>query len=105
MSGGGRCVQCSNQAQSLPVGTTRSTAKGYISVKTAEPNVWVSQHRHVMESVLGRALGRGENVHHKNGDRHDNRPENLELWVSYQPSGQRPTDLLEWADEIIRRYR
>lgn len=57
-----------------------------------------------MEQVLGRALLPGENVHHKNGVTLDNRPENLELWVSTQPSGQRPVDLLDWADEIYRRY-
>lgn len=36
-------------------------------------------HRHLMEQKLGRPLKRGEHVHHRNGDTHDNRFENLEL--------------------------
>lgn len=57
-----------------------------------------------MESVLGRALLPFENVHHKNGVRNDNRPENLELWVTKQPKGQRPEELVEYAVEILRQY-
>lgn len=57
-----------------------------------------------METVLGRPLVAGENVHHKNGVRSDNNPDNLELWVTTQPAGQRPEDLVAWAKEILARY-
>ena len=64
----------------------------------------IFQHREVMEKILGRALIPGENVHHMNGARADNRPENLELWSSHQPAGQRVADKVAWAREILKLY-
>lgn len=64
----------------------------------------IKEHRAVMEQVLGRALLPTETVHHKNGNRADNRPENLEVWVSRHPKGARVQDRVDDAVDLLRTY-
>lgn len=80
-----------NPSRAVVCNRRKLQKSGYVVVKVA--GEWIAEHRWVMERMLGRPLQRGENVHHRNGLRSDNRPENLELWAISQPYGQRFVDL------------
>lgn len=87
---------------------------GYVLVRNATGKL-VSEHRMIMEDLLGRPLRKGETVHHRNGQRADNTTDgpldsdfksgNLELWSSSQPSGQRVADKVAWARALLAEYR
>lgn len=105
-----RCMDCYIRERRRKAAKRWISTQGYalLSGHYDHPNAnrkgHIFEHQYVMAEMIGRPLLPGENVHHKNGVRDDNRPENLELWVVSQPSGQRASDLVDWAKEILTRY-
>lgn len=100
-----------------PDGTRKPGSCGYIVIKVN--GKWVLEHRYLMSQHLGKELGRYDYVHHKNGQRSDNRIENLELCsrgTNSHPPGQRmadmvpllltahPEELIKHQEEILRLF-
>lgn len=77
----------------------RTTINGYVALYLPDHHLagktgYVLEHRKVWEDANGRQLKTGEVVHHRNGNRLDNRPENLEVLSRHAHSQlHRPVDL------------
>lgn len=80
---------CANRAKAKSISQERHwhwkggrtvTEDGYVRVSVPKyPGKSIPEHRWIMEQHLGRPLNENEHVHHINGDKQDNRIENLEI--------------------------
>lgn len=110
LAGRHKSCGCWRQGPTARGAVEKTTQNGYVFVKVpGHPRAHkqtgrVREHIIVMEQILGRHLLPGEEVHHKNRIRSDNRPENLELWNTSHPAGARLTDLIAWAEELLKLY-
>ena len=87
--GNGQRLAWSEKRERMPVGSTRHDAHGYVLVKTVKGNGrWEKQHVLVMETMVKRRLFPGEVVHHVNGVKDDNRPQNLHLFMTMSAHNQ-----------------
>jgi hypothetical protein len=97
----GRTKSCGCQRKK----TGKKNKQGYNLIYSKSEKKYVLEHRYVYEQHYGIILTHSQNVHHINGDRLDNRIENLELWDTSQPSGQRVEDKIIFYKKLFESYK
>lgn len=90
-------------------GGRRKTEDGYILITVENypkkhKDGYIFEHIFVMSQLIGRLLLKGETVHHKNGVRDDNDPDNLELRVNNHGQGQNIKDLVPYWKKMLILY-
>lgn len=78
---------------------------GYRFVYCKTQRKYIIEHRYLYEKYYGIKLKPNQNLHHINGDRLDNRIENLELWDTSQPKGQRVEDKIRFYFDLVNEYK
>lgn len=63
------------------------------------------EHRIIMEEILGRKLTKDEIVHHKNENKKDNRPENLEVMTRKEHTKMHFPNGVQMNEEQYERWR
>lgn len=102
-------INSDTDLKNAPKGSGTITKYGYRQIichdhPNSRKDGQIFEHVFVMSNYLKRPLTKGETVHHKNGIKHDNRIENLELWSSSHPYGQRIEDKVKWCKEFLEEY-
>ena len=98
-SGGSKSCGCSRNKGG------KINSCGYKLIYSQPLKKYILEHRFVYEQHYGINLNNNQNIHHINGDRLDNRIENLELWDTSQPKGQRVGDKISFYFELVEKYK
>lgn len=83
------CARSKNGGHNKKAQSWWVNSKGYIEGRiwvTPSVQIRVKQHRWIMEGILGRPLEKWEDVHHKDGNKTNNSPSNLQLMSHGQHS-------------------
>lgn len=78
------------------------TGDGYFAI-TVDVLGRILEHRYIMQKSLGRKLKKFETVHHKNGNRLDNRLVNLQLFANAHGYGQSIRDLRDYLKTVPKK--
>jgi hypothetical protein len=92
--------------KSRSVGTVYIDTSGYKRIA----GISIRQHRYVIQNILKRKLAKDEHVHHINGNKTDNRPENLEILTASEHhrlhgKNRKPTIIEPFETKCILCYK